>query len=79
MAIRISEKTTGNLLGEVSDHDLAVLTGYMEEESSTDQDYYVESMAIDALAQRGASGEFIALLKGALGTADGVDIAWSRD
>ena len=77
MSIRISEKATGHLIGEVSDLDFAVLTGHMEEESSTDQDYYVESIAIEAMEQLGASSEFIALLRGALGAADGVDIVWS--
>lgn len=78
MSIRISEKASGRVLGEVSEADLAVLISHMEEESSTDQDYYVEALAIEAIEQLGASSGFVALLRNAVGSAEGVDIAWSR-
>ena len=79
MSIRISEKASGRTLGEVSEQDLEVLIGHMEEESSRDRDYYVESMAIDNLERLGASNEFVALLRGAVGSSDGIDIVWSRE
>ena len=79
MSIRISDKATGHIIGEVSEQDFQILAGHMEEESSTDQDYYVESMAIEAIELLGASAEFVALLRGAVGSSEGIDIAWSRD
>jgi len=79
VSIRISEKASGRTLGEVSEQDLEVLIGHMEEESSRDRDYYVESMAIDNLERLGASNEFVALLRGAVGSSDGIDIVWSRE
>ena len=79
MSIRISEKASGRTLGEVSEQDLQVLVGHMEEESSKDRDYYIESMSIDNLERLGASSGFVALLRGAVGSSDGVDIVWSRD
>ena len=79
MSIRISEKASGRTIGEVSEQDLEVLIGHMEEESSKDQDYFIESMAIDNLERLGASNEFVALLRGAVGSSDGIDIVWSRD
>lgn len=79
MSIRIAEKESGRILGQISERDLEILIGHMEEESSTDQDYYVEPLAIAALEQLGASSEFIALLREALGSSEGVDIVWSRD
>ena len=79
MSIRISDKATGRTIGEVSEQDLAILAGHMEEESSTDQDYYVESTAIEAIEHLGASSEFVALLRNAVGSSDGIDIVWSRD
>lgn len=78
MSIRIAEKASGRSIGEVSEQDLAVLVGYMEEESSKDQDYFVEATAIDALESRGASAAFVAMLRGALGSSEGIDIVWSR-
>ena len=79
MSIRISEKGSGRTIGEVSEQDLEFLIGYMEEESSKDQDYFVEPMAIDALERLGASTAFIALLRDAVGSSDGIDIVWTRD
>jgi len=78
MTIRISEKDTGYSIGEISEEDFELLTGHMEEESSTDNDYFVESLAIDALEGQGASADFIALLRKAVGTTEGIDIVWSR-
>ena len=78
MTIRISEKDTGYSLGEVSEEDFALLTGHMEEESSTDNDYFVESLAIAELEDQGASADFIALLRKAVGISEGIDIVWTR-
>lgn len=78
MTIRITEKDTGYSLGELSEGDFALLTGHMEEESSTDNDYFVESLAIDELEGQGASADFIALLRKAVGTSEGIDIVWTR-
>lgn len=79
MSIRIAEKATGRSIATVSEQDLAILTGYMEEESSSDQDYYIETTAIDALEARGASAGFVAGLRAALGSSEGIDIVWTRD
>ena len=79
MSIRISEKDSGRVLGEISEEDLEILIGHMEEESSKDQDYYVEAMAIDALERLGASPAFVALLRNAVGSSEGVDIVWAAN
>jgi len=78
MTVRISEKDTGHSLGEISDEDFELLTGHMEEESSTDNDYFVETLAIDALEAQGASADFIALLRKAVGSSEGIDLVWTR-
>lgn len=79
MSIRISDKTSGQTLATISEQDLAILVGHMEEESSTDQDYFVEHTAVDALEQQGASSGFVAVLREAIGSSEGIDIAWSRE
>lgn len=79
MSIRITDKATGRVIGEVSERDFEILSGHMEEESSKDQDYYVESTAIEAIEHLGASSQFVALLRNAVGSSDGIDIVWSRD
>jgi hypothetical protein len=79
MSIRLTEKDSGRTLGTISQEDLQLLIGYMEEESSTDQDYYVEHTAIDALESLGASDGFIALLRGAVGESEGIDVVWAEE
>ena len=79
MSIRLTEKDTGRTLGTISQEDLQLLIGYMEEESSTDQDYYVEHTTIDALEGLGASAGFVALLRAAVGDSEGVDVVWAAE
>jgi hypothetical protein len=79
VTIRIAEKASGRTLGTITEQDQKLLIGYMEEESSQDQDYYVEATAIEALERLGASADFVAVLRAAVGSSDGVDIVWSRD
>ena len=79
MGIRISDKHSGRTLGSISEQDLGILVGYMEEESSKDQDYFVEGTAVDALEALGASAGFVGMLREAIGSSDGIDIAWSHE
>ncbi|CAN7262113.1 hypothetical protein LJR143_001068 [Pseudoxanthomonas sp. LjRoot143] len=78
MSIRLTEKDTGRTLGTISQEDFQLLVDHMEEESSTDQDYYVEHTAIDALESLGASAGFIALLRSAVGESEGIDVVWAE-
>ncbi|CAN4279706.1 hypothetical protein LJR125_002591 [Pseudoxanthomonas sp. LjRoot125] len=79
MSIRLSEKDSGRTLGNISEADFQMLVDYMEEESSKDQDYYVEHTAIDALESLGASADFVALLRTAVGESEGVDVVWAAE
>lgn len=79
MSIRLSEKDSGRTLGSISEADFQMLVDYMEEESSKDQDYYVEHTAIDALESLGASADFIMLLRTAVGESEGVDVVWTAE
>ena len=79
MSIRLSEKDSGRTLGSISEADFQMLVDYMEEESSKDQDYYVEHTAVDALESLGASADFIALLRTAVGESDGIDVVWAEE
>lgn len=78
MSIRLTEKDSGRALGTISQEDFQLLVDHMEEESSTDQDYYVEHTAIDALESLGASAEFVALLRTAVGESEGIDVVWAE-
>jgi hypothetical protein len=69
---------TNQLVGSVSEADLQVLVDRLEEESSQDQDYYIDEATIDLLAEGGGSSRLIDLLRRALGSNDGVEIRWQR-
>lgn len=76
--VTLHYKDGGSDLGTIDETDLALMQAQFEEESSRDQDYYVDATAIGLLQEAGASTALIALLRGALGTAEGVDIVWRR-
>lgn len=78
MDIRIYNKATGSLIGLVSKQDLQFLIDEFEEEDSTDVDYFIDTDTIDALEENGASATLVALLRGAVGASDGVDIRWEK-
>ena len=77
--IKLSDKETGNLIGEISEADLQILIDAFEEEGRTDQDYYIDATSPEYLEANfvGAAG-IAAVLKKALAGRDGMDIVWSR-
>ena len=76
--IDLYNDTTGELLGSVTEADLKVLIDALEEESTQDQDYYIDKATLDVIADGRASDHLVALLRKALGSSDGVDIRWER-
>ena len=76
--IDLYNASTNKVLGSITEADLKVLIDALEEESAEDQDYYIDAATIDLIADGSASDHLIGLLRGALGSADGVDIRWSR-
>ena len=69
---------TKQLLGSITEPDLQVLVDALEEESTQDQDYYIDAATIDFIADGKASDHLVHVLRGALGSAEGVDIRWNR-
>ena len=67
-----------HLLGSITEPDLDVLRTALEEESATDQDYYIDAATIDVIADGRATEHLVGLLRTALGSAKGVDIRWQR-
>ena len=78
MGIRIYDKQSGALLGDIASEDLQVLVDALEEESSTDQDYFIDAQTIELLHHEGASDRLLNLLREIVGTSDGVDIRWEE-
>ena len=76
--IDLYHASTNQLIGSITEGDLQVLVDALEEESSQDQDYYISQATIDLLADGRATIHLMGLLRGALGSSDGVDIRWER-
>ncbi|HEX5109789.1 MAG TPA: hypothetical protein VFV95_15160 [Vicinamibacterales bacterium] len=76
--IDIYDNATNQLLGSITEADLKVLTDALEEESSEDQDYFIDARTIDVIADGKATEHLVALLRRALGSRQSVDIRWAR-
>jgi hypothetical protein len=76
--IDLYNNESNELIGSITDGDLQVLVDLLEEESSTDQDYYITAATIDMLGDGRATDHLLGLLRRAVGTSDGVEIRWQR-
>jgi hypothetical protein len=74
--INLYRVASDQLIGTISAADRQVLIDVLEEESSQDQDYYIDAATIDLIAEGGASEAMLNMLRLALGTAEGLDIRW---
>jgi hypothetical protein len=76
--IDLYNEETNQLIGSITEADLKVLQDALEEESSEDQDYYIDRATIDVIGDGRATAHLLNLLRDALGAGDGVDIRWER-
>lgn len=76
--IDVYNKATNELLGSITEADLQVLVDALEEESSDDRDYYIDAATIEVIGDGRATDYLLNLLRTALGTAESVDIRWTR-
>jgi hypothetical protein len=78
MMIDVYDNGTNRLLGSITEADLQVLVDALEEESAEDRDYFIDAPTIDLVADGRATDHLVALLRDALGSAEGVEIRWER-
>ena len=76
--IDLYNSATDELLGSITEADLQVLVDALEEESSDDQDYYIDAATIDVIGDGRATDHLLKVLRQGLGDAEGVDIRWTR-
>ena len=76
--IDVYNNETNELVGTITEADLQVLAGHLEEESSDDQDYYIDAATIEVVGDGQATEHLLSVLRKALGTAEGVEIRWQR-
>jgi hypothetical protein len=76
--IDLYNNETNELVGSITDAELQVLIDRLEEESETDQDYYIDQATIDLLGDGTATAHLLDVLRRALGSSDGVEVRWAR-
>ena len=65
------------LVGSITEAELKFLEDALEEESLSDRDYYFSSGTVDLLSDNGgATDHLLAILRGAIGSSDGVELRW---
>jgi hypothetical protein len=69
---------TDEKIGTITEADLKVLVDGLEEESSEDQDYFIDAATIDLLADGSATEHLVGLLRKAVGSSEGLEIRWQR-
>ena len=74
--IKIYNKTTNELLGRVSDAELDFLIDHLEEESLTDQDYYIRKETLDYFDSISAPKHLMEVLRGGLRSDNSLEIRW---
>jgi hypothetical protein len=76
--IDLYDNESNALIGSVTEAELQLLIDTLEEESSVDQDYFIDAATIDLLGDGRATDHLLHLLRTALGTREGVDVRWQR-
>lgn len=76
--IELYLKDTAQHLGSITEPELQYLVASLEETSADDRDYYIDQRTIDLLADGRATDHLVALLRKAVGTAEGVEIRWEK-
>ncbi len=71
-------KATNRHLGHITEDDLKFLIAQLEEEGEDDEDYTISRLTLDYLKGQKISATLAAMLEGALGEADEVELKYTR-
>jgi hypothetical protein len=78
--VKVFNKGTNELLGRISDEELAFLQDQLEEEGINDRDYYIRRETIEEFQNSADATEHLAtILKTGLRNDDAVEIRWERE
>jgi processive 1,2-diacylglycerol beta-glucosyltransferase len=76
--IKLYDKESGGALGQITEAQLEFLVTQLEEESSEDVDYYIDTHTLEMLQDAGAEEALLAILRDALKGRTEMEIRWSR-
>jgi len=76
--VELVDLSSKSVVGRITEDELTWLNTQLEKESADDRDYYFDRPTLDMLDGKGASPQLMAVLRGALGSRDDMDLQWSR-
>ena len=75
--INVTDKDTGQFLGEITKDQLQYLVDQLEEEFEGDTDYYFNKDILDVFEERGIEPALLSFLRRAMGERDEMEIEWT--
>lgn len=76
--VQLFDKQNGSSLGSITDEQFQFLVDRLEEESSEDDDYYLNASTVTYLEEEGADPALVDVLRKALGDREEAEIRWQR-
>ena len=76
--IKLHDKSTQELIGEINEEQLQFLIDELVEEDTEDRDYYINRDLMDQLEKKGGDKALVKMLRDALGTNEDIEIIWSK-
>ncbi len=77
--IRLYDNVSGVEIGTLTSDQLQFLIDQLEEEATTDQDYFIDRGTLDMFEDAGIDEGLLDILRGALGDRDGMEIRWQKE
>ena len=76
---KLTDKATGDLIGEIDEIQLQFLMDELVEESPEDQDYFLNRALLETFENKvGSLVSLVAMLKRAFGEKEDLEIVWSE-
>jgi hypothetical protein len=76
--ITLKDKETDRFIGNINEEQLQFLIDQLQEESSDDQDYYINNATLEMFEKNGIDQELSKMFKDALGSREDMEIVWSK-
>ena len=77
--IALYDVASGAKVGRITEKQLDALIGWMEEESTTDREYYLTAEDCELMEEEGLDPTLIAVLRDALKSRDDMDIRYQNE
>ena len=77
--IALYDVASGAKVGRITEKQLEVLTGWMEEESTEDRDYYLTAEDCDLMLEQGIDPTLVDVLREALKSRDDMDLRYAQE